>query len=33
VVVTHNPDIALMGDRTIEIVDGKVAKDTTMKEG
>ena len=33
VVVTHNPDIALMGDRTIEIVDGKVARDTTRKEG
>jgi putative ABC transport system ATP-binding protein len=33
IVVTHNPDIALMGDRTIEVIDGKVARDTTRKEG
>ncbi len=33
IVVTHNPDIALMGDRTIEVIDGKVAKDTTRRDG
>ncbi len=27
IMVTHNPDIAGMGDRTIEIIDGKVSSD------
>jgi len=32
IVVTHNPGIALMGDRTIEIIDGKVSKDTRRRD-
>jgi putative ABC transport system ATP-binding protein len=32
IMVTHNPDIAGMGDRTIEIIDGKVSSDLRVKE-
>jgi len=32
IMVTHNPDIAAMGDRTIEIIDGKVSSDHRTKD-
>jgi putative ABC transport system ATP-binding protein len=32
IMVTHNPEIAVMGDRTIEIIDGKVSNDTMRRE-
>ena len=32
IMVTHNPEIAVMGDRTIEIIDGKVSNDTRRRE-
>jgi putative ABC transport system ATP-binding protein len=32
IMVTHNPEIAGMGDRTIEIIDGKVSSDTRRRE-
>jgi putative ABC transport system ATP-binding protein len=32
IMVTHNPEIADMGDRTIEIVDGKVSSDHRNKD-
>jgi putative ABC transport system ATP-binding protein len=32
IMVTHNPEIAVMGDRTIEIIDGKVSSDTRRRE-
>jgi len=31
IMVTHNPEIAGMGDRTIEIIDGKVSSDHRTK--
>jgi len=32
IMVTHNPEIAGMGDRIIEIIDGKVSSDTRTKD-
>ena len=32
IMVTHNPEIADMGDRTIEIIDGKVSSDHRTKD-
>jgi putative ABC transport system ATP-binding protein len=32
ILVTHNPEIAQMGERIIEIIDGRVASDVTVKE-
>ena len=32
IMVTHNPEIADMGDRTIEIIDGKVSSDHRNKD-
>jgi putative ABC transport system ATP-binding protein len=32
IMVTHNPDIAGMGDRIIEIIDGKVSRDHRNKD-
>ena len=31
-VVTHNPDIAKLGDRTINLLDGKIFADSMVKE-
>jgi putative ABC transport system ATP-binding protein len=33
VMVTHNPEVAELGDRTIEMVDGRVVRDTKRREG
>ena len=32
IMVTHNPEIAGMGDRIIEIIDGRVSSDTRTKD-
>jgi len=32
VMVTHNPEIAAMGDRVIEIIDGRIASDTRTRD-
>jgi putative ABC transport system ATP-binding protein len=32
IMVTHNPEIAEMGDRIIEIIDGKISSDTNTKD-
>ncbi len=32
IMVTHNPDIAQMGDRIIEIIDGRISSDTWKRD-